>query len=170
MSSMPTLKSTAVAMLLTVAIEVAGAANGNLHRALLPLGGSSPASIRVVVKLSGDQEVPPVRTRASGNGVFNISSDGAITGEVTTHGMRGTMAHIHQAAPSQPNGPPIITLLGGPHDTWRVPQGSKLTPAQYKSFRAGYLYVNLYSAAHTSGLIRGQLRPPSSSSQMFLGS
>jgi len=43
--------------------------------------------------------------------------------------------------------------------TWSVPAGAKLTDAQYKSYVAGKLYVNVYSAAHKGGKIRAQLSP-----------
>jgi hypothetical protein len=35
----------------------------------------------------------------------------------------------------------------------------KLTDAQYKAFKAGDLYVNVHSAQHQGGEIRGQLKP-----------
>ncbi len=66
------------------------------------------------------------------------------------------MAHIHVGAPS---GPPIITLDKGADGSWSVPAGSKLTDEQYASFKAGQLYVNVHSAEHKAGEIRGQLKP-----------
>jgi hypothetical protein len=40
-----------------------------------------------------------------------------------------------------------------------VPAGSKLTDAQYASFKAGNLYVNVHSPDHKGGEIRTQLKP-----------
>jgi hypothetical protein len=68
------------------------------------------------------------------------------------------MAHIHEGAIGK-NGPPIITLEKGADESWTVPAGSKLTDEQYKSFRAGNLYVNVHSDQHKSGEIRAQLKP-----------
>ena len=43
--------------------------------------------------------------------------------------------------------------------TWVIPPGSKLSPEQYKEFLAGDLYINVHSATHPGGEIRGQLKP-----------
>lgn len=110
------------------------------------------------VTLTGSHETPPVKTMARGSGVIEVTSDGAVSGKVTTHGIKGTMAHIHEGAPGK-KGPPILPLTAGPHGTWVVPPGSKLSPQQYKEFMAGDLYVNVHSSAHPGGEIRGQLKP-----------
>lgn len=120
------------------------------------LGVAGAATVRV--QLTGSHEAPPVKTAARGSGVIEIAADGSVSGKVDTHGIKGTMAHIHEGAPGT-DGPPIIALAPGPHGTWVVPAGSKLTPTQYKEFQAGGLYVNVHSAAHPGGEIRGQLKP-----------
>src|SRR5690348_16504267 len=78
------------------------------------------------VKLTGDQEVPPVKTAASGTGTVVISADKSVSGSITTTGIEGTAAHIHEGAADK-NGPVIIPLTKGPDNTWSVPAGSKLT-------------------------------------------
>jgi CHRD domain len=125
---------------------------------LLTTGAGLASAGTVHVKLKGSHETPPVKTMARGSGVIEVSSDGTVSGKVTTHGITGTMAHIHEGAPGQA-GKPIIALAPGPHGTWRVPDGSKLTPDQMKEFEAGDLYINVHSAAHPGGEIRGQLKP-----------
>lgn len=112
----------------------------------------------VHLKLSGSQEVPVVKTSAYGAGSITVAADGAVSGQVRVKGVKATMAHIHQGAAGS-NGPVIIVLRRGPHGTWVVPHGAKLTPAQYKKFEAGDLYVNVHSAKHPGGEIRGQLKP-----------
>lgn len=112
----------------------------------------------VAVVLTGEQEVPPVTTSARGTGTLTIGADHSVSGTITTSGIAGTMAHIHEA-PAGKNGPIIIPLAKGADGKWSVPAGVKLTDAQYKSFVAGDLYVNVHSDAHKGGEIRAQLKP-----------
>lgn len=125
---------------------------------LLAAGAGLASAATVHVRLSGSHEVPPVKTMARGSGVIKVAADGSVSGKITTRGIKGTMAHIHEGAPGV-DGKPIIALAPGPHGTWVVPAGSKLSSDQYKEFRAGDLYVNVHSAAHPGGEIRGQLKP-----------
>jgi CHRD domain len=112
----------------------------------------------IAVSLTGDQEVPAVTTTAKGMGKISIGDDKAVSGSVTTTGVTGTAAHIHEAAAGK-NGPPIITLEKRGDSEWTVPAGTKLTDAQYESFKAGNLYVNVHSAEHKGGEIRTQIKP-----------
>jgi hypothetical protein len=108
--------------------------------------------------LSGDQEVPPVSTSASGSGTIAVAPDGAVSGSVKTTGVAGTMAHIHMAAPGK-NGPVIVPLVKSGDGEWSVPPGSKLNADQMKAYQAGELYVNVHSDANKGGEIRAQLKP-----------
>ena len=118
------------------------------------MGGDSG----IKVTLSGKDEVPPVATSASGNGTIVIGDDKSVSGSVTTTGVAGVAAHIHVGAAGK-NGPVIVPLKKTTDNVWAVPEGAKLTDAQYASFKAGDLYVNVHSAAHKGGEIRGQLKP-----------
>jgi CHRD domain len=112
----------------------------------------------VNVMLNGEQEVPPVSTPARGTGVFKFDADGAVSGKVTTTGISGTAAHIHEA-PAGEAGGVIIPLVKDSDNTWAVPAGTKLSQAQEAAYKAGDLYVNVHSDAHKDGEIRGQIRP-----------
>jgi len=112
----------------------------------------------VKVTLSGDQEVPPVTTSAKGSGTITVGADKSVSGSVTTSGVAGKAAHIHEGAPGA-NGPVIIPLQNSSGDTWSVPAGAKLTDAQYQSYEAGKLYINVHSAANKGGEVRGQIKP-----------
>ncbi len=110
----------------------------------------------VKVTLSGQNEVPPVTTSATGQGSFSVADDGAVSGSVTTKGIQGTAAHIHMGAAGKNGG--VIVPLTKDGDTYKTPAGAKLDADQMKAFKAGDLYVNVHSAAHPGGEIRGQLK------------
>src|SRR3954463_3388062 len=112
----------------------------------------------VKIHLSGQDEVPPVATSASGGGTITIKDDKTISGSVSTSGIKGTVAHIHVGAPGN-NGPVMLPLTRKGDSDWQVPMGAKLTDEQYKDFKAGKLYVNVHSDAHKNGEIRGPLAP-----------
>jgi len=108
------------------------------------------------VMLNGAQEVPPLNTLARGIGTISIGADRSVSGKVTTSGIVATAAHIHVGAADQ-NGPVIIPLTKTVGDFWSVPAGAKLTDAQFESYKAGNLYVNVHTAANKGGEIRGQI-------------
>ncbi len=124
----------------------------------LALISGTAVAEQIKVTLSGDQEVPAVKTSAAGSGTITINADKTVSGSVTTTGVAGTMAHIHMAAAGK-NGPVIVPLTKSGEGTWSVPAGAKLTDAQYEAFKAGNLYVNVHSAENKGGEIRGQLKP-----------
>ena len=127
--------------------------------AISPLGSYSSiaAAADIKVTLAGDQEVPPVKSAGTGTGTIIIGTDKSVSGSVTSTGIAGTAAHIHEAAPGK-NGPVIVPLTKN-GDTYAVPAGAKLTDAQFAIFQAGNLYVNVHTAANPGGEIRGQLKP-----------
>ena len=138
----------------------------NLRRSLRPALVSAAALVFVAgasaqemtLMLSGAAEVPPAKTSASGTGTFTVAPDRTISGSVTTTGMKGTMAHIHEAAAGA-NGPVAIPLVQDGDGKWAVPPGTKLNDAQYAALKAGKLYVNVHSAQYPGGEVRAQLQP-----------
>jgi hypothetical protein len=124
----------------------------------LALGTGTAVAGDIKVKLTGAEETPPVTTSATGDGKITIAKDHSVSGTIKTQGVEGIAAHIHVGAPGE-SGPPIITLTKGADGTWTVPAGSKLTDEQFTSFKSGNLYVNVHSAEHKPGEIRGQLKP-----------
>ena len=109
------------------------------------------------VTLSGAQEVPPVSTAATGKSTLSIASDRTVSGSVTVSEINATAAHIHEAAMGA-NGPVIVPFTKTGDMTFSPAAGAKLTDAQYASYLAGNLYVNVHSAANPGGEIRAQLR------------
>ncbi len=131
--------------------------------ALLLIGVFSLSSFATLaaspsVKLMGSQEVPPVATAASGISNITVAADMTVSGDIETTGIDGTMAHIHLGAVGV-NGPVVVTLDKVSATRWSVAADTKLTAAQYQSYKAGELYVNVHSNAHKSGEIRVQLAP-----------
>ncbi len=119
-------------------------------------GSGAAVGADVMLKLSGANEVPPVTTSATGEGRISIAESGAVSGSVTTKGIQGTAAHIHVGAAGK-NGPVAVPFTKD-GDTFKAPAGAMLNAEQMKAFKAGDLYVNVHSAAHPDGEIRGQLK------------
>ena len=129
-----------------------------LMAAALAACSSFVQAAEIKVTLSGAQEVPPVTTSASGSGSIAINDDKSVTGSVTTTGVAGVAAHIHEA-PAGKNGPVIVPFVKSGENSWAPQPGARLTDEQFASFKAGNLYVNVHSAANKGGEIRGQLNP-----------
>jgi hypothetical protein len=125
----------------------------------LALGFTSAAALagKMDVKLSGDQEVPPVKSAGSAAGTITIGDDGSVSGSVTATGFTPTAAHIHMAGAGK-NGP-VIVPFAKDGDKFAPAAGAKLTPEQMAAYKAGDLYVNVHSAANPGGEVRAQLKP-----------
>ncbi len=130
-----------------------------LAAAILAIGAGGTGiafAADVKVTLTGGEEVPPVNTPATGEGVISIADDGAVAGSVTTKGIQATAAHIHVGAPGK-NGPVAVPFTKD-GNAFKAPAGAKLNADQMKAFKAGELYFNVHSAAHPDGELRGQLK------------
>ena len=136
----------------------------NLRLAGMALALAFAASVNaassedIKVKLTGAEETPPVQTDASGTAKLSIADDHSLSGAIQTKKIDGTSAHIHVGAVGE-SGPPIVTLVKGEDGEWKIPAGAKFNAEQYTAFKEGKLYVNVHSAAHKTGEIRGQLKP-----------
>lgn len=110
--------------------------------------------------LSGREEVPPNATTGTGQAEVQYNENsGMLRWKVTYAGTTGplTGAHIHgPAGPGQNAGVvvPFPNVASSP-----IQGETKLTPQQASQLMAGQWYVNLHTAQHPGGEIRGQLRP-----------
>ena len=131
-----------------------------LTAAALALLGTSGVAMaeEIKVMLSGDMEVPPVTTMASGSGSITVNPDMTVSGGISTMGIAATAAHVH-VGKAGANGPVAVGLSKNGDNAWRVPDGAKLDPSQFQAYKEGALYVNVHSAANKAGEIRGQLMP-----------
>lgn len=136
--------------------------------------GAAPARHHVdkqsfTAELTGSAEIPPVTTMATGNADFTVTGDTVAYSIEVTHLKDVTGAHIHLAA-KMANGPVAVSLFNGPKqsiDSGELTHGTftaadlhgvtldKLVTAMSK----GEAYVNVHTAAHPKGEIRGQIAP-----------
>jgi hypothetical protein len=121
----------------------------------------SLASARMIVlsaTLDGQKQVPPVET--AGKGTAEVSYDTntrQLDWTVTYGGLSGpaTAAHFHGPAGPGENAPPVISFkapLASP-----VSGSATLTEEQAKELLDGKFYINIHTAAHKDGEIRGQV-------------
>jgi hypothetical protein len=124
----------------------------------LTAGAAYADIVTFTAYLSGNNEVPPVTTAASGIATVIIDTENGSLGAIPFHlefsGLSSaqTAAHIHSGSAGV-NGPPVITLpLGSPVDTTVA-----MTLADYANLAGGNLYVNVHTTNYPGGEIRGQL-------------
>jgi hypothetical protein len=128
--------------------------------AFLLLAAAAPAlaeTITYATTLKGADEVPPNDTK--GTGTVAAKYDTAtmkLSYTVAYSDLTGaaTAAHFHGPAKPGANAGPIITLenLASP-----IKGEATLTADQAKDLAAGLWYLNIHTAAHPPGEIRGQL-------------
>ncbi|WP_438351756.1 CHRD domain-containing protein [Paenibacillus sp. FA6] len=124
--------------------------------------------------LSGRNQVPPVRTIATGNAVFRLNANATQLRFhlVINNISQVTQAHIHLGRRGR-NGP-VVAFLFGPskfgisvrrgvvrgvlnsRDLVGPLQGKTLTDL-IREIRAGNTYVNVHNVEHPDGEIRGQI-------------
>ncbi|TKT72423.1 CHRD domain-containing protein [Afipia massiliensis] len=126
--------------------------------ACVALGGPAFAEkMTMKVDLTSAAQVPAVTS--PGKGTADVNFDTAtkmLTWKVTYSGLTGpaTMAHFHGPAEAGKNGPVAVPLK----DAASGAEGSAtLTDAQAADLLAGKYYINIHTAAHPGGEIRGQV-------------
>jgi hypothetical protein len=138
-----------------------------------------PAVRNFRAHLSGDQEVHPVNTKATGQAIFQLSKDGtSLSYKLIVANIENvTQAHIH-FAPAGVNGPVVAWLYPAgppaqliPGRTSGVLAQGELTVANLVGpldgfplsdlidlFNDGEAYVNVHTSQYPPGEIRGQIR------------
>lgn len=130
-----------------------------LGAGLLGMTGCGQSSVSTTT-LSGNNEVPPVTTTASGTANATLDGDdlsvnGTYSGlSSALHEVSGSAAHIHNAPPGQNGGIVFNLTVNASNGSF---SGSKrLTDAEKDAFEAGNFYVNIHTENHMGGEIRGQ--------------
>jgi hypothetical protein len=116
-------------------------------------------TVRLGANLSGSQEVPPVATEGTGalEGTFDPGTR-RLTYTVTHSGLSGpaTMGHFHGPAGPGHNAGVVVPFANAASP---IKGEATLTDTQAADLMAGRWYVNVHTAAHPSGEIRGQVKP-----------
>lgn len=126
-------------------------------------------------ELSGQNEVPPVQSSATGKAEFTVPANGTMKYRVNITGIsNASMAHIHMAKAGE-NGEVIADLLRTPtskdKDTAygmifrgnltdtsiKGPMQGKTIDDLAAAMDSGETYVNVHTTAHPDGEIRGQV-------------
>lgn len=131
--------------------------------ALGALACAAPACAKVLhytATLTGAAETPPTGSAGAGSAKVDLDTKAkTVSWTVTYSGLSGpaTAAHFHGPAPvGQAAGVevPITGDLASP-----ITGKANVSDAQMNDLRAGQWYVNVHTAAHPKGEIRGQLVP-----------
>ncbi|MEO8079450.1 MAG: CHRD domain-containing protein [Caldimonas sp.] len=110
-------------------------------------------------QLSGASEVPPTSSTGSGKAVVNLDrGTKVLTWTVTYGGTTGpvTAGHLHGPAMPGANAGVVVPFKGSMASP--ITGSATLTDAQIADLEAGKWYVNLHTAAHPAGEIRGQVK------------
>ena len=120
-------------------------------------------------KLSGQEEVPPVQTQASGNAAFIPMGDSVHVIINATNLQGATAGHIHSGNPGE-NGPIVVTLFkfDSPQnevnlenmfaaDKLEGPMKGKQISELVTAMGNGSTYVNVHTTQNPNGEVRGQI-------------
>jgi len=124
---------------------------------LLGASGASAEMVKYKATLNGASEVPANAEKGTGQAQFDFDTTSKqLTWTVTYSGLTGpaTAAHIHGPAAPGANAPPIVPF---PQPASPIKGSATLTDAQVTALTSGQLYVNVHTAAHGPGEIRGQI-------------
>jgi len=110
--------------------------------------------------LDGASETPP--NDSKGTGMMTATFDpatGMLTWSIDYSGLTGpaVAAHFHGPAPAG-KAAGVEVPLAAPLDS-PIKGSAKLTPEQAKDLTSGQMYVNIHTAEHKPGEIRGQVEP-----------
>ena len=127
--------------------------------ALALVGAATAEEMKMSAELSGAEEVPPVETSATGTTDVTYDTESKmLSWELEYSGLSSdaTAAHFHGPADPGENAPPVVPI----EDFASGSEGSaELTDDQAALLMDGKMYVNVHSADHPDGEIRGQVKP-----------
>jgi hypothetical protein len=130
---------------------------------------SAQEPMTFTVNLTGNEEVPPVQTEATGVAEFTPMGMDSIGYTINATNIEGaTAGHIHQDAKGE-NGPVVVTLFKYDMPMNEVSENGTITADKLEGPMAGKqvsdlavagtngtLYVNIHTEKKSNGEIRGQ--------------
>lgn len=119
---------------------------------------ANTGSLALTARLSGTEEVPPVTGSGAGRVEASLNSQSRLlTWTATYSGLTGaaSAAHFHGPAAIGENAGVAVPISGSLASP--ITGTATLTDAQMADLMAGKWYLNLHTAAHPNGEIRGQL-------------
>ena len=126
-------------------------------------GGGPGVEVRFTATLSGADEVPPVQSSGTGTGTFTLNAEATeLTFELTASGLSGPViaSHFHKGAIGVAGGVLFEitdTITENPDGTLTASGTWAVNASDVTALLAGDVYVNLHTADHPDGEIRGQL-------------
>ena len=144
----------------------------NVHTVQFPTGAirgdlaiTSGGVITYAADLRGSNEVPAVTTNAFGSAFVTIdTTTNTLYWDVSTNGVAPTLSHIHGPAAAGANAPVLINFATSVSDFTNGRTKGSISIAGLSAANLTALlttpsnfYVNVHSAAHPTGEIRGQL-------------
>jgi hypothetical protein len=132
----------------------------NIHSTAETGGEIRGQIVTLLAPIDGGQETPSTGSTGAGFGLFSFDfGSNQLAYDIRFAGVTETAAHIHGYAPAGVGGAGVVHPLpaGSPkRGTWTYPSGNEL------DIIAVLTYVNIHSAAHIGGEIRGQIEgfPP----------
>ncbi|HLY58419.1 MAG TPA: CHRD domain-containing protein [Stellaceae bacterium] len=123
--------------------------------ASLVAGAAAAETVKLKTSLDGATEVPPVTSEGKGTATLSLdTASKKLSYTVEYSGLSGpaTMAHIHGPAAPGANAGVVVPLTSTPSP---LKGEVTLTDAQIADLLAGKDYINIHTAAHPSGEIRG---------------
>ena len=118
-------------------------------------GGMSGTTMNI--PLSGRNQVPPNTSPGTGTGRVDVDGN-VVKWSVTYSGLTGPVTAGHFHGPAQPgaNAGVVVPFTGSLASP--ITGTATLSQAQLTDLKAGLWYINLHTAAHPGGEIRGQVK------------
>ncbi len=164
-------------MIAVILSTVALASVGNTTPGLL--GSAIAQEQKFMATLSGQEEVPPTESQATGMAEFTVMGADSVAYTVNASDIQGvTAGHIHSGKQGE-NGPVVVTLFKYDSPMDQVSETGSITADKLEgpmagkqlsdlasTMSSGDTYVNIHTGQNPDGEIRGQISSSGSGAMM----